>query len=356
MFRQWSVEDLSQHIPTSGSGSTDIQAQARQAWRNAPRCIGRALWNSLKVLDARSIDSPDQIFESVIHHLDLATNGGDIKSVMSVFPQFQSSRKPVRIWNHQVIRYAGYDLGQGKVLGDPMNVPLTKVALDLGWKPPVVPGMFDRLPLIIQAGDELKYYNIPDKAVLEVPIHHPRFSFFEKMGWKWYAVPLISDMIFATEFGHYPCAPFNGYYLGTEIGARNLADEQRYNLLPEIAEFAGLDTHARHSLWKDHALLILNEAVLESFSSAGVKITDHHQASADFIKFCRKEERDGGEISGDWSWLVPPMSPSTSPVFHQNFTVRKLLPAFLLQKPGWEGFFSRLEDSGRMGCPFAHAS
>ena len=29
----------------------------------------------------------------------------------------------------------------------------------------------------------------------------------------------------------FPTAPFNGWYMGAEIGARNLCDVQRYNLL-----------------------------------------------------------------------------------------------------------------------------
>ena len=40
----------------------------------------------------------------------------------------------------------------------------------------------------------------------------------------------------------YPMAPFNGWYMGTEIGARNLADQDRYNLLPKVAEIMELDT------------------------------------------------------------------------------------------------------------------
>ena len=56
----------------------------------------------------------------------------------------------------------------------------------------------------------------------------------------------------------YPAAPFNGWYMGTEIGARNLADHDRYNQLPEIAARMGLDTARDRSLWRDQALVELN--------------------------------------------------------------------------------------------------
>ena len=91
-------------------------------------------------------------------------------------------------------------------------------------------------------------------------------------------------------------APFNGWYMGTEIGARNLADEDRYNLLPIVADKMGLDLHDKNSLWKDRALIELNQAVLYSFRKAGVKIIDHHSASKQFMQFMRQEE-EGRDVT-----------------------------------------------------------
>lgn len=62
----------------------------------------------------------------------------------------------------------------------------------------------------------------------------------------------------------FTACPFNGWYMGTEIG-RDLADVNRYNKLPEIAEKMGLDTRTNLSLWKDKALVELNFAILSSF-------------------------------------------------------------------------------------------
>jgi hypothetical protein len=38
----------------------------------------------------------------------------------------------------------------------------------------------------------------------------------------------------------YTAAPFNGWYMVTEIGARNFGDIARYNLLPMVAQKLGL--------------------------------------------------------------------------------------------------------------------
>ena len=43
---------------------------------------------------------------------------------------------------------------------------------------------------------------------------------------------------------NYTAAPFNGWYMGTEIGARNFGDASRYNLLPVLAKKMGLDTRS----------------------------------------------------------------------------------------------------------------
>ena len=54
----------------------------------------------------------------------------------------------------------------------------------------------------------------------------------------------------------------------------------------------GLDLHDKNSLWKDRALIELNQAVLYSFRKAGVKIIDHHSASKQFMQFMRQEEKE----------------------------------------------------------------
>lgn len=288
------------------------------------------------MIDARSLSEPDDIFEALLTHLRKATNGGKIVPVMTVFREWLSDAPEIRIWNHQLIRYAGYKTTNGKRLGDPMNIELTRLALQLGWQPPSKPGHFDLLPIIIQSGEKIRYYELPESEVYEVRIRHPKYPCIEQMKLKWHAVPVVSDMIFATGSALHPCAPFSGYYLGTEIGARNFADPNRYDLLPELARRLGLNTNDRRSLWKDHALVILNEAVLWSFDSEGVGIADHHSASDDFLHFCEQEAKAGRGVSAEWSWIVPPISGSATSVFHQRYQESPVYPNFLLQVAAWE--------------------
>ena len=332
--------DLAEHAkllsPNPNEEISSLDKSAKEAWRNSVRCIGRRLWAGLNVIDARSLIDPDEIFEALMAHLSKATNGGKIIPVMTVFQEWHPDLPEIRIWNHQVLRYAGYKAPDQKVLGDPMNVEITNLAISLGWRPPAERSRFDLLPIIIQAGEKLRYYELPKHEVFEVQIRHPKHPFLEKMNLRWYAVPVVSDMIFATGSSLYPCAPFSGHYLGTEIGARNLADSNRYNLLPEIATKLDLDMTTPRSLWKDHALVALNEAVLSSFDKEGVRIADHHGVSDEFLKFCKQEAKAGREAAAEWSWIVPPISGSATSVFHRNYKQEAVYPNFLLQVPAWK--------------------
>jgi len=68
--------------------------------------------------------------------------------------------------------------------------------------------------------------------VLEVTLRHPEYAQFADLQLRWHAVPAISNMPLVIGGVRYSAAPFNGWYLNTEIGARNLADADRYDLLP----------------------------------------------------------------------------------------------------------------------------
>ena len=117
----------------------------------------------------------------------------------------------------------------------------------------------------------------------------------------------------------YPAAPFNGWYMGTEIGARNLADSDRYDLVPQVAERMGLDTSHEATLWRDQALVEINRAVLHSFRTSGVTITDHHTESRRFLTHLEREEQAGRRCPADWSWIVPPVSGGLTAVYHRYY-------------------------------------
>ncbi|MEV0585871.1 nitric oxide synthase oxygenase [Nonomuraea sp. NPDC050310] len=301
---------------------------ARVAWRNSNRCIGRLYWRSLRVRDRRAVTTAEGIALECVTHLREAAVGGKIRPTITVFAPDRPGRDAPRIVNEQLIRYAGYRADDGTIVGDPRNVELTELALKLGWRGRG--GRFDVLPVVIHPGrGKPLLCNLPGDAVLEVPLAHPDYGWFAELGLRWHAVPAIANMCLEIGGICYPCAPFNGWYMGTEIGARNLADEDRYDLLPVIARRLGLDVRNERTLWRDHALVELNVAVLHSFELAGVTMTDHHTESRRFMKHLEKESRAGRVCPADWSWIVPPMSGSATPVFHRYYDESVLSPAFV---------------------------
>ncbi|MFJ3922977.1 nitric oxide synthase oxygenase [Streptomyces sp. NPDC090022] len=301
---------------------------ARVAWRNSNRCIGRLYWNSLRVRDRRELTGADEIAAECVGHLREATNGGRIRPTITVFAPDTPERPGPLIWSEQLIRYAGYGDHPSVTVGDPRNRELTEALRALGW--PGGPGTpFDLLPLVVQGCDDKpRWFDLPADAVLEVPIEHPEDDHWTDWGLRWHAVPAISNMCLEIGGIHYPAAPFNGWYMGTEIGARNLGDTDRYNLLPVVGRRLGLDVTNDRTLWKDRALVELNRAVLHSFDRAGVTIADHHTESRRFLTHIDREERKGREVGADWSWIVPPISGSACPVFHRTYEDRPLTPAF----------------------------
>ena len=293
---------------------------ARVAWRNSSRCIGRLYWRSLRVRDRRELTAAPDIAAESVAHLHEATNGGRIRPVITVFAPDTPGRPGPRILSSQLVRYAGYQSADGTVTGDPANTALTFLARDLGWPGGRPPGRFDILPLLIQGADgHVTMHELPPDAVLEVPIAHPELSWLADLGLRWYAVPVISDMYLDIGGVHYPAAPFNGWYMCTEIGSRDLGDTGRYDQLPVIARHMGLSTASDRTLWKDKAMTELNLAVLHSFSTAGVTISDHHTESARFLQHMEREERHGRACPADWTWIVPPAASSATPVFHRYY-------------------------------------
>jgi nitric-oxide synthase, bacterial len=315
--------------------AAELTFAARVAWRNSSRCIGRLYWRSLKVRDRRHVTAAADVAAEAVGHLREATNRGRIRPVITVFAPDTPTRPGPRILSSQLVRYAGYATSAG-IVGDPLNADLTQLALKLGWPGSRPPGRFDILPIIVQeAGAVPTLHELPADAVLEVPLHHPELVWFTDLGLRWYAVPVISDMYLEAGGIRYPAAPFNGWYMCTEIGSRDLGDAARYNQLPEIAARMKVDTATNRSLWKDRALTELNLAVLHSFSSAGVTITDHHTESVRFLKHLELEESQGRQCPADWSWIVPPTASSATPVFHRYYQDFDETPNFYRHPTDW---------------------
>ncbi|XP_063238129.1 nitric oxide synthase, salivary gland [Bacillus rossius redtenbacheri] len=326
-----------QEVEASGSyqlTETELVFGAKLAWRNSVRCIGRIQWSKLQVFDCRCVTTTSGMFEALCNHIKYSTNKGNIRSAITVFPQRTDGAHDFRIWNPQLVSYAGYRQPDGSVLGDPASVEFTEVCVKMGWHGHGT--AWDVLPLVLSAGGEdPDYFDIPPDLVLQVPLTHPRYEWFEELGLRWYALPAVSGMLFDCGGLEFPAAPFNGWYMSTEVG-RDLCDPHRYNVLESVAARLGLDTRTAVTLWKDRALVEVNLAVLHSFQSCNVTVVDHHTASESFMKHYESEMKLRRGCPADWVWIVPPMSASLTPVFHQEMALYQLKPSYDYQVAVWK--------------------
>jgi nitric-oxide synthase len=291
---------------------------ARVAWRNHARCIGRLFWSSLVVFDRREVRDVDEMAEAISAHLAFAVGDGRIRSAISIFPPVMRGVLPAHVESAQVTQYAGHVDRTGRVTGDRQNTEATRIAKSLGWRPPEIAGRFDLLPMILRdEHDRRVLAELPQSQVKEVSIAHPDCPDIAALGLRWYAVPVVSNMILTIGGIDYPCAPFNGFYMSTEIASRNFADRNRYDLLPEVARALGLFPGGRPTqFWQDTALTELNRAVVHSYDAAGVTLIDHHSASDQFMEFVARETSRGRRVAADWSWIVPPQASAACEVFH----------------------------------------
>jgi len=323
----------------------ELEHGARMAWRNSPRCIGRLFWQSLTVRDRRDVDTAERVHEELCEHLEYARNGGNVRPAITIFPPSIDGADPVRIWNYQLVRYAGYETADG-IVGDPDERELTAYCESRGWEGEGT--RFDVLPHVIAIeGQEPELFDVPESVVGRVPITHPEYDWFEELDLQWYDVPAVSGMCLEIGGIQYPAAPFSGWYVAPEISARNFADEDRYDLLPTVGDRLGLDTSRPASLWKDEVVVELTRAVLHSYEEAGVKIVDHHTVAEQFEEFEKREQEAGREVAGDWSWLIPPVSPATTQMFHSSYDMTMRSPNIYYQEPPYESITVGSEASSR---------
>ncbi|XP_030892752.1 nitric oxide synthase, brain, partial [Leptonychotes weddellii] len=252
-------------------------------------------------------------------------------SAITIFPQRTDGKHDFRVWNSQLIRYAGYKQPDGTILGDPANVEFTEVCapLALAWALSPPNWLYPQSFLTLILPERL----LPRGELGRVALR--RFEWFKDLGLKWYGLPAVSNMLLEIGGLEFSACPFSGWYMGTEIGVRDYCDNSRYNILEEVAKKMNLDMRKTSSLWKDQALVEINIAVLYSFQSDKVTIVDHHSATESFIKHMENEYRCRGGCPADWVWIVPPMSGSITPVFHQEMLNYRLTPSFEYQPEPW---------------------
>lgn len=308
---------------------------ARIAWRNTPRCIGKFYWKALAVRDMRHLTSAQEVYEAVVEHLRLAFANGKVKLLMTVFAPREPGRPGIRIWNPQLVRYAGHREADGRVVGDPETTEFTAAVRALGWNGGSG-GRFDVLPLVIQMpGQCPRLFELPPDVVHEVPLTHPRFPWFADLGLKWHAFPSISDQSLQIGGVEYTAAPFSAWYSAAEIGARNMADTNRYDMLPAVARGMGLDMSSDRTLWKDRALVELTQAAMHSFDLAGISIVDHHFATKQFVRHEQREEQAGRPTHANWELIVPAVGGPATPVWQRRYQPTVLRPNFYPQPAPW---------------------
>ncbi len=112
------------------------------------------------------------MFKSLCEIIEYGTNNGSIRPTIGVFPQKTNPEREFRIWNAELLNYAGYKINETEWIGDAQNIELTQICEKLGWKGKRTE--FDMLPLVLQAnGQKPELFEIPRDLIMEVDIVHP---------------------------------------------------------------------------------------------------------------------------------------------------------------------------------------
>ena len=89
-----------------------------------------------------------------------------------------------------------------------------------------------------------------------------------------------------------------------------------------------LDTSRNGTLWKDKALIELNIAVLHSFKNKELVLLITILFAQQFQQFEKQEVACGRVVTGNWVWLIPPLSPATTHIYHKPYPNEILKPNF----------------------------
>ncbi|KAL8716208.1 MAG: hypothetical protein Q9220_000113 [cf. Caloplaca sp. 1 TL-2023] len=310
----------------------ELEFGIRRAWRNARKCIMRSHCDELKLCDLRGVTSSTEMASKLVGNMREAFNGGNILPTVFVFPPRNINSRGPMIWNHQFLEFAGYEIEDGSILGDPASVSLTKSIIELGWQPPSPKGRWDLLPLVVMAdNDAPAMIEIPPDLSILVNIRHPKYSNeFRDLDLKWVAFPALTRLGFDIGGVQYTAAPFIGWFMDAEIGVRDLADTFRYNVLPDVARGLGLvdnedSAEGLDDLPEYQKLSILSRAQMElthavnwSYQHAKISMSDTLTASK---KWCRYDDdfkaKNGFRLPADPYWLAPPQG-SIVPVWHRG--------------------------------------
>ena len=159
---------------------------------------------------------------------------------------------------------------------------------------------------------------------MQVDLEHPKNAEFAELGLKWTTVPVISNFRMNLGGVVYQNAPFNGWFMSTEI-TRNIME--RYDAGPEVAEIFDIDIE-QDPFWRQAASLEVDRAVIHSFQKNGFTIVDPHSVGESFCVHVRRErEQHGLECPSQWSWIGGLVGP-TNDTWHLEMRDFKTKPQY----------------------------
>lgn len=109
------------------------------------------------------------------------------RSTITIFPQRVVGREDFRLWNQQLVAYAGYEskpetsevydhstsTTKCPIVGDSSNVEFTRICQKLGWRGKGT--QFDVLPIVVNVpGEDPEWFEIPEDIILRVQLEHPQ--------------------------------------------------------------------------------------------------------------------------------------------------------------------------------------
>ncbi|KAF9465476.1 nitric oxide synthase [Collybia nuda] len=297
----------------------ELEFGLQRAWRNARKCIMRSHCDDLRLCDLRGVKSSAKMAVELVRWMSHAYNGGNIVPTVFVFPPRTPNNRGPLIWNDQILAFAGYENADGSITGDPKNVQLTKDIIALGWFPPTLAARtrWDVLPVVVMAeGDLPVIIELPANLRRLVKIRHPKYeTAFWRLDLKWVAFPALSRLGFDIGGVQYTATPFIGWFMDAEIGARDLADSFRYDVLPNVIKAMRLEEEA---LAENRAQMELNFAVYHSFLRDRITMSDSLTASAKWTRYDDEfEKKNGFRLPSDPYWVAPPQG-SIIPVWHRG--------------------------------------
>ncbi len=127
---------------------------------------------------------------------------------------------------------------------------------------------------------------------------HPDHPALKDLGYKWAAVPAISNFTMNLGGIKYPCSPFNGWFLSTEM-TRNLLE--RYNAVGPLESVFGMNTNVK--MLQQKVSVELETAILYSFERNDFTMIDPMTVGKSFLTHCKRERKKGRECPAQWSWI-----------------------------------------------------